>query len=127
MRKLPLFLLLLLTIQTGFAAMPSLRVAVTNNADSKPPRRYWADKERKGTMGFVASILLGPVGYFGVRLCTHSEPFRYQAARGLKDWCLIVAVSVVALGIAWYASATKTNDNDTLGNLFSLLFSGLAS
>jgi hypothetical protein len=32
------------------------------------PKPHLRFKERKGTMGFVYAVLLGPVGYFGVKV-----------------------------------------------------------
>ena len=90
------------------------------NAGARPPHRRWV-YEKKGTMGFVAAVLLGPIGYFGVRLFTHSEPFRYQAKRGLTAWTCIVVVCAISFGIAWYAAATKTDASQSFGDLFSFL------
>ena len=120
MRKTLFSLLFLLTIQQTFAAALSSRPASIENAGARPPHRRWV-YEKKGTMGYVAAVLLGPIGYFGVRLFTHSEPFRYQAKRGLTVWICIVVVLAVSAGICLYAAATKTDGSQSLGNFFSFL------
>jgi hypothetical protein len=120
MRKILFSLLFLLTIQQTFAAALSPRPASMENAVARPPYRRWV-YEKKGTMGFVAAMLLGPIGYFGVRLFTHSEPFRYQAKRGLTTWTFIVVVCAISFGIAWYAAATKTDMGQSLGDFFAFL------
>jgi hypothetical protein len=120
MRKTLFSLLLLLTIQQTFASALSPQPASLENVGARPPHRRWV-YERKGTMGYVAAILLGPIGYFGVRLFTHSEPFRYQAKRGLTAWTCIVIVLAISAGICWYAAATKTDGSQSLSDFFSFL------
>jgi hypothetical protein len=122
MRKILFSLLILLTIQQTFAAALSPRPASMENAGARPPHRRWV-YEKKGTMGYVAAILLGPIGYFGVRFFTHSEPFRYQAKRGLNTWTCIVVVLAISAGICWYAAATKTDASQSLSQFFSGLLS----
>ena len=82
-----------------FAAVPAylpLRPASEWTSKPKPHLRF---KERKGTMGLVYGAVLGPVGYFGVKLFSrHNEQMQYQAGRGFKMWgrlitcCLVIGV-----------------------------------
>jgi hypothetical protein len=120
MRKTLFSLLFLLTIQQTFAAAPSPQPVSMENAISRPPHRRWV-YEKKGTMGFVAAVLLGPIGYFGVRLFTHSEPFRYQAKRGLTVWTCVVVVLAITAGIGLLAAATKSDPSQSFSNWFSFL------
>jgi hypothetical protein len=99
MRKILFFLFFLLLVQTSFAA------------NAKPPRR-WIYKERDGVGhvmakvgGAFAGFLLGPLGYFGIRLCTHDEDTRYYAGRGLKLWGFFACIAVVS----YLAYLTKSN------------------
>jgi hypothetical protein len=99
MRKTLFFLFFLLLVQTSFAA------------SAKPPKR-WVYKEREGVGhvmakvgGAFAGLLLGPLGYFGIRLCTHDEDTRYYAGRGFKLWGFFACIAVVSLLAYW----TKSN------------------
>lgn len=83
---------------------------------SKPHVRF---KERKGTMGFVYAAVLGPVGYFGVRIFSrHNEQMRYQAGRGFKFWGYLIASGAIIIGCA------ALGDN---GNLMSGILPALWS
>jgi hypothetical protein len=99
MRKILFFLFFLLLVQTSFAA------------NTKPPRRL-VYKERDGVGhvmakvgGAFAGFILGPLGYFGIRLCTHDEDTRYYAGRGLKLWGFFACIAVVS----YLAYLTKSN------------------
>jgi hypothetical protein len=103
MRKTLFSLLFLLTIQQTFAASLAPRLASTENAGAKPPSRRWVYKERAGVGhvmakvgGAFAGLLLGPIGYFGIRLCTRDEDTRYYAGRGLKLWGFFACIAVVS-------------------------------
>jgi hypothetical protein len=81
------------------------------------PKPHLRFKERKGTMGFVYAVVLGPFGYFGVQLFSpHSEGMRYQAARGFRIWTLVVASAAI------FAACVALKDN---GDLSSDLISAL--
>jgi len=68
-------------------------------------------------MGFVYSVVLGPVGYFGVQLFSpHSEGMRNQAARGFRIWVLVVASAAI------FTACVALKDN---GDLSSDLVSAL--
>ena len=93
---------LLLALHTCFAAIPAIAplpaAAAARTAFPKPHLRF---KERKGTMGFVYAVVLGPIGYFGVKLFSrHNDMMCYQATRGFKIWGLIIATSVILAGSA---------------------------
>ena len=86
----------------AFAAVPL--PAATTHATEKPPKSGRLYKEKKGTMGFVYSFVLGPFGYLGVHLFSHNEAMRHQAKDGLKAWAVVVTL----LGVAYVAYATKS-------------------
>jgi hypothetical protein len=99
MRKTLFFLFFLLLVQTSFAA------------NAKPPKR-WIYKERDGVGhvmakvgGAFAGVLLGPLGYLGIRLVTHDEDTRDCAARGVKLWAFFVCIAAVS----YLAYLTKSN------------------
>lgn len=74
------------------------------------PKPHVRFKERKGTMGFVYAVVLGPVGYFGVKIFSrHNEQMCYQAGRGFKIWSLIIASCLILA-----ASAFLKNYGDQL-------------
>ncbi len=112
---------LLLSLHTCFAAVPASlslssqrAIAALRTTFPKPHVRF---KERKGTMGFVYAVLLGPVGYFGVKVFSrHDEMMCDHAGRGFKIWGMIVISGVILLGCA----ALKDN-----GDLFSNLLTAL--
>ena len=63
-----------------------------------------------------AGVLLGPLGYLGIRLVTHDEDTRYYAERGLKLWGFFACIAVVS----YLAYLTKSNPGsmDFLDNWF---------
>lgn len=111
-----LFFLLFSTFGLStFAAVWAPQTATAKHAESKPPKRRVIYQERKGTMGFVAALVLGPVGYFGVRLCTRSEVFRYKAKRGLLVWATVVTAGAVL----FVEALTRTPDTGFLNAVLS--------
>jgi len=69
-------------------------------------------------MGFVYGVLLGPVGYFGVKVFSrHDEMMCYQAGRGFKIWGMVV-ISVLLLG----AAAALKDNGDGVSNLLGALW-----
>jgi hypothetical protein len=85
------------------------------------PKPHLRFKERKGTMGFVYSVLLGPVGYFGVKIFSrHDEMMCYQAGRGFKVWSMVV-ISVLVLAAA---AALKSN-GDGASSLLTAMWTNL--
>lgn len=96
------FTLIFLLGQTRAACTLPATVA----AGTGHPRPHLRFKEGKGTMGFVYGIVLGPIGYFGVRVFSrHNEMKRHQAARGFKTWGMILATG----GIFMVCGALKDN------------------
>ena len=84
------------------------------------PKPHVRFKERKGTMGFVYAVVLGPVGYFGVQIFSrHSEAMRNQAGRGIKIW-----VFVVASGAIFAACVALKDNGDLSSDLISALWAG---
>ena len=82
----------------------------------KPHPRF---KESKGTMGFVYAVLLGPVGYFGVKIFSrHDEMMCYQAGRGFKVWGKVVT-SVLLLGAAAALKVSGDGTSNLLGALWN--------
>jgi hypothetical protein len=100
MQKILLALSFILFLDAAHAAALSSRpaTAALGTIFPKPHVRF---KERKGTMGFVYAVLLGPVGYFGVKVFAgHDELMCYQAARGFKIWGMVVISGLIVLGCA---------------------------
>src|SRR5271156_5443150 len=96
MRVAILSILLLLFAQATFAANLQPQPAgtmVSMATAAHPPHRTRLPKERTGTVGFVASLVLGPVGYLGVRLFSRDDNTIYMAKRGLGKWMGLVVMS----------------------------------
>ena len=112
---LVLSFILLLDATNAASLSPQQATAARGTTFRKPHVRF---KERKGTMGFVYAVLLGPVGYFGVKVFSrHDEMMCYQAGRGFKIWGMVV-ISLLLLGVA---GALKDN-GDGVSNLLSVLW-----
>jgi hypothetical protein len=101
MQKILLSLVLtLLSLEaTRAASLPPQPAAVATAASyPKPHVRF---KERKGTMGFVYGLVLGPVGYFGVKIFSrHNEIMCYKAGRGFGIWLMLIGTCVIIAGSA---------------------------
>jgi hypothetical protein len=110
---LSFILLLDATHATSFS--PQSRIAALKTTFPKPHLRF---KERRGTMGFIYAVCLGPVGYFGVKLFSgHNEMMCDQAARGFKIWGMVV------ISCALLAAAAALKDNgDSVSNLLNVLW-----
>jgi hypothetical protein len=99
MRITILLLTFILLTQASQAASLLTKPSAGTVSVVKPPKLRF--KERKGTMGFVYAFILGPIGYFGVRIFSpNSEEMRYQAARGFKAWGFIVLSGLIILACA---------------------------
>jgi hypothetical protein len=110
MQKILLTISFILLLDTTHAASISFHPAAATITMSypKPHLRF---KERKGTMGFVFGAVLGPVGYFGVRIFSpHSEEMQYQAGRGCRIWVLVVASAAI------FAACAALKDNGDLSS-----------
>jgi hypothetical protein len=118
MQKILLALSFILLLDVTYAASLSSKPA-TAALGTTYPKLHLRFKERKGTMGFVYSVLLGPVGYFGVKIFSrHDEMMCYQAGRGFKVWGMVVT-SMLLLGVA---VALKGN-SDSVSPLLNALWS----
>lgn len=118
MQKILLALSFLLLLDATHAASLSSK-PVTATLGTRYPKPHLRFKESKGTMGFVYAVLLGPVGYFGVRVFSrHDEMMCYQAGRGFKIWGMVV-ISLLLLGVA---GALKGNA-DSVSPLLNALWS----
>jgi hypothetical protein len=84
--------LFLLFIQPAFAvvAIPQSKVPT-----EKPPKVFYA--KGKGTMGLIAGLTLGPVGWGGVCLVSHNRTQRAKAKQG----CIIWTTVVVTTALIW--------------------------
>jgi len=110
---LSFILLLDATHATSLSSKPA--TATLGTTFPKPHLRF---KERRGTMGFVYALCLGPVGYFGVKVFSgHNEMMCYQAARGFKIWGMVV-ISCALLA----ASAALKDNGDLVSNLLNILW-----
>ena len=97
MRITLLSAILLLSLHTCFAAL-SVSRPLLESADSmaKPPAKI-SNHEKKGTLGLISGLLLGPVGLGGVYLFTHNHAQRKAAKKG----CVIFATVVVVAALCW--------------------------
>lgn len=89
---------LLFSLHTCFAAVP-LSQPLLQPADStaKLPTQNTIHDKKKGTLGFISGLLLGPVGLGGVYLFTHNHAQRKAAKKG----CVIFATVVVVAALCW--------------------------
>jgi hypothetical protein len=116
MRKILLAFSFFLLLDAAHAASLSSQpaTAAVGTTFPKPHVRF---KERRGAMGFVYGVLLGPVGYFGVKVFSgHNELKCYQAGRGFKIWGMVVFSGLIILGCA------ALKDGDLLSTLLTALW-----
>ena len=95
--------ILLIILTLTLAGAPVFAASLTPSsatATEKPPKNKGLHKEKKGTMGFIAALVFGPVGYLGVRLFSHNEMVRYKAKRGIVVW-----TGIATAGAAVWLSA----------------------
>ena len=85
---------LVFSLHTCFAAVP-VSQSLPEPADSTA--RSTIHDNKKGTVGFISGLLLGPVGLGGVYLFTHNHAQRKAAKKG----CVIFATVVVAAALCW--------------------------
>jgi uncharacterized membrane protein YgcG len=96
MRLTLLAAVLLLSLHTCLAAVP-VSVSLPVDPTAKSPANKPAPDKRKGTVGFISGLLLGPVGLGGVYLFLHSHVQRKAAKKG----CVIFAEVVVVAALCW--------------------------
>jgi hypothetical protein len=94
MRLTLLAAVLLLSLHTCIAAVP---VSLLADSTAKSPVNDPATDKRKGTVGFISGLLLGPVGLGGVYLFSHSHVQRKAAKKG----CVIFAKVVIIAALCW--------------------------
>jgi hypothetical protein len=105
MRLAILSIFLIFLSQTMFAANLQPQPAETMANPAHPPKKTRLPKEKKGTMAFIASAVLGPVGYLGAYALSHDEHVMYRAGRGLRIWTAVVVVT----GLVVVGALTKTS------------------
>jgi uncharacterized membrane protein YgcG len=89
---------LLVSLHTCFAAVPvSQPLLQPAGSIAKLPTQNTIHDKRKGTVGFISGLLLGPVGLGGVYLFTHNHAQRKAAKKG----CVIFATVVVVTALCW--------------------------
>jgi len=106
MRALILLATILLCCQASFAVAPLAtlpkfdRNPTLRNTDGvavstvdNPPKKKVFYQKGKGTMGLVAGITLGPVGFLSVHLFSHNLTMRKKAKQGLKIWAGVVILA----------------------------------
>ena len=96
MRLTLLAAVLLLSLHTCLAAVP-ISISLPVDSTAKSPVKNPAPDKRKGTVGFISGLLLGPVGLGGVYLFSHSHVQRKAAKKG----CVIFATVVVVAALCW--------------------------
>jgi hypothetical protein len=90
MRIALLSFVIVLFAQTTFAAS-RLPQSKSGLEESKPPKELYS--KGKGTMGMVAALVLGPVGWLGVRVLSRNKTQRKKAGQGLAIWGTVVVTA----------------------------------
>ena len=96
MRLTLLAAVLLLSLHTCLATVPAAASLPVDSTAKSPVKNNIHDK-RKGTVGFISGLLLGPIGLGGVYLFSHNRAQRKAAKKG----CVIFATVVVAAALCW--------------------------
>ena len=99
--------LVLLFIQPVLAvvAIPQSKVPA-----DKPPREFYS--KGKGTMGLIAGLTLGPIGWGGVCLVSHNRTQRAKAKQG----CIIWTKVVVTTAFIWLIVLAGKNSSSGSGS-----------
>jgi hypothetical protein len=71
----------------------------------------------KGTIGLVAGLALGPIGYVGAHLFSHNRTVRQKAGMGFAIW-------ICAIGLTVYVVAA-VNSKQTGGQIALQILQGL--
>jgi hypothetical protein len=90
MRITILSFVILLCVQTAFAAS-RLPQSTGGSEESKPPKALYS--KGKGTIGLVSALVLGPVGWLGVRILSRNKTQRKKATQGLGIWTTVVVMT----------------------------------
>lgn len=96
MRLTLLAAVLLLSLHTCLATAPA-SVSLPVDSTAKSSVNKPAPDKRKGTLGFISGLLLGPVGLGGIYLFSHSHVQRKAAKKG----CVIFAEVVAVAALCW--------------------------
>jgi hypothetical protein len=74
-------------------AFPASRLpqSTSGSEESKPPKELYS--KGKGTIGLVSALVLGPVGWLGVRLLSRNKTQRKKASKGLAIWTTVVVTT----------------------------------
>ena len=105
---------ILLFTSTAFAAS-RLPQSTSGSEESKPPKELYS--KGKGTIGLVSALVLGPVGWLGVRMLSRNRTQRKKAAKGLKIWTAVVVTTaciwliVLGLGVGGKPDFSNVNLN----------------
>jgi hypothetical protein len=83
---------ILLITHTAFAAS-RLPQSTSESGDSKPPKELYS--KGKGTIGLVSALVLGPVGWLGVRLLSRNKTQRKKADKGVEIWAKVVVTAAI--------------------------------
>jgi len=67
--------------------------------------------EKKGTIGTLLPLTLGPVGYLIIRLSSHDQVVIEHAKKAISVWIVLAALG----GMLWYGG---TYNNTVLGKAF---------
>ncbi len=81
---------ILLSTHTAFAAS-RLPQSTSGSVDSKPPKELYS--KGKGTIGLISALVLGPVGWLGVRMLSRNKMQRKKANKGLAIWTTVVVTT----------------------------------
>jgi hypothetical protein len=95
-------------------AFPASRLpqSTSGSEESKPPKELYS--KGKGTIGLVSALVLGPVGWLGVRLLSRNKTQRKKASKGLTIWTTVV----VTTAFIWLmVLAAKGGGKPDLSNL----------
>jgi hypothetical protein len=92
MRITILSCVLLLCAHTIFAAS-RLPQSASGSEESKPPKTLYS--KGKGTIGLVSALVLGPLGWLGVRALSRNKTQRKKAAQGLDIWAKVVVTAAL--------------------------------
>src|ERR1700742_2248188 len=96
MRLTLLAAMLFLSLHTCLAAVRT-SVLLPTDSTSHSPADQPVHGKKKGTIGFISGLLLGPVGLGGVYLFSRSHAQRKAAKKG----CVIFGTVVVAAALCW--------------------------
>ncbi len=103
-------------IETILPANIDCTKTAAKNLNRHKPRFH----EKKGIMGWVMSLTLGPVGYATVRIFSHEEVTIENSKKGLRIW----GASVFCVGIIFLGAITKSPVNDFFSNFLQAFAQG---